>query len=362
MKSLYAIMLLMGTIIGAGIIGLPYAFQKSGFLFGLMNLIVLGTIITVMTVYVGELSIYWKGKHQLTGYVGKFVGKDWKWVALLFETFGIYTALIAYYIGIGASISNFTGADPRIISTIFFLVASPFVYFGTKSVSKSEFFLMSIKIALVLFLFFALIPSIKIENLLIVHPEYMLFPFGITLFSLLGYTVMPEVSQIIKKNQIKKIVIISMVSSIAIYLVFTIGFVGAFSNVSQIPSQNLSGNLALVGDILIFLILSTPYLALSLALRDVYYLDLNMRKSFSWLLACLIPFFLYLYLNIGFINLLSISGTYAGGGLGILTMVSVLKAREKRKIRKATWPIYTSIIIFLIGIAYETVYLVGALS
>ena len=359
MKEIYAIMLLMGTIIGAGIIGLPYAFQKSGFLFGLLNLIVLGIIITIMTIYVGELSTYWKGKHQLTGYVGKFVGKDWKEVALLFETFGIYTALIAYYIGIGISISNLTGIDPKIISTVFFLIASPFVYFGTKSVSKGEFFLMSIKIALVLFLFVELIPQIKLRNLATMNLKYILFPFGITLFSLLGYTVMPEVSQIIKKNQIKKVVLVSMVSAITIYLIFTLGFVGAFNNVSQIPSQNLNGNLAIIGDILIFLVLSTPYLALSLALRDVYYLDLNIRKNFSWLLACFVPFLLYLYLNMGFVNLLSISGTYAGGGLGILTMMAVLKSREKRKIKKSKLPIYLSISIFLIGIVYETFYLVG---
>lgn len=361
MKKLYAIMLLMGTIIGAGIIGLPYAFQKSGFFFGLLNLIVLGTIVTIMTIYVGELSTYWKGKHQLTGYVGKFVGKDWKKIALLFETFGIYTALIAYYIGIGISLSNLTGIDPRILATVFFLIASPFVYFGTKSVSKGEFILMSIKISLILFLFFELIPRIKMNNIIALNPKYLLFPFGITLFSLLGYTVMPEVSQIIKKDQIKKVVLISMISAISIYVIFTLGFVGAFDNVSQIPSQNLNGVLGIVGDVLIFLILSTPYLALSLALRDVYYLDLKMRKSFSWLLACLVPFFLYLYLNIGFVNLLSISGAYAGGGLGILTMVSILKAREKKKVKGSKWPIYASIAVFLIGITYETIHLVGVL-
>ena len=361
MKKLYAIMLLMGTIIGAGIIGLPYAFQKSGFFFGLLNLIVLGTIVTIMTIYVGELSTYWKGKHQLTGYVGKFVGKDWKKIALLFETFGIYTALIAYYIGIGISLSNLTGIDPRILATVFFLIASPFVYFGTKSVSKGEFILMSIKISLILFLFFELIPRIKMNNIIALNPKYLLFPFGITLFSLLGYTVMPEVSQIIKKDQIKKVVLISMISAISIYVIFTLGFVGAFDNVSQIPSQNLNGVLGIVGDVLIFLILSTPYLALSLALRDVYYLDLKMRKSFSWLMACLVPFFLYLYLNIGFVNLLSISGAYAGGGLGILTMVSILKAREKKKVKGSKWPIYASIAVFLIGITYETIHLVGVL-
>ena len=361
-KSAYAVMLLMGTIIGAGIIGLPYAYEKSGFLFGLLNLIIIGTAVTYMTLYVGELSMRFKGKHQITGYVRKFLGKKWQWIALLLETFGIYTALIAYYIGIGISIGNLFGIDPIIASTIFFLLASPFVYFGTKSVSKGEFFLMSLKIAIIATIFIFLFPHIKVSNLTTLNPKLILFPFGITLFSLLGYTVIPEVSQIISKDKIKKVVVFSMIASIIVYIVFALGFIGSFGdNVSQIPSKNLNGNLAYLGDILIFLILSTPYLALSLAVRDVYYLDLKMRKSFAWILACLVPYLIYLYSSVGFVDLLSISGTYTGGGLGILTMVSVLKARKSKgeKITKSNIPIYFALAIFLIGILYETLYIIG---
>ncbi len=366
MKELYAIMLLMGTIIGAGIIGLPYAYEKSGFFIGLLNLIIIGTAVTFMTLYVGELSIRYKGKHQITGYVGKFLGKRWEKVALILETFGIYTALIAYYIGIGTSVGNIFHIDPKIISTIFFLIASPFVYFGTKSVSKSEFVLMSLKISIILTIFVFLISKINPTNFYYTNYKLLLYPFGITLFSLLGYTVMPEVSQIIDKRKIKKVVMISMISSMIIYLFFIIGFIGAFDgSISQIPSNNLAGNLRYLGDVLIFLILSTPYLALSLAVRDVYYLDFKIRKSFAWILACFVPFLIYLYSNLGFVDLLSISGAYTGGGLGILTMASILRARKKIKIKKeymvtkSNIPIYFSLLIFIIGIAYETLYIIG---
>ncbi len=363
-----ALMLLMGTIIGAGILGLPYMYAQAGYLTGIFNLALVGVAAFFMIAYVGELTMHYPGKHQLTGYVGKFLGKKWQKVAIVIETFGIYTALIAYYIGIGTALGNLFGIDPKIISTIFFIITTPFIYFGTKSVSKGESFLMALKISLILVFFFILMPKVNVQNLTEFDAKKILLPFGITLFSLLGYTVMPEVSQVLKhKDKIKKIAIVSIVLSAIIYVIFTIGFVGAFGkNVAQIPTQSLT-QYRWLGDILVFLILSTPFLALSLAVRDVYYLDLKLRKSAAWFFACLIPYLIYLFGNVGFANLLSISGAYTGGGLGLLSMFAVLNARKKSKLSKRHWitksnyPIYFAIGVMLAGITYQTLWLVGVL-
>ncbi len=363
-----ALMLLMGTIIGAGILGLPYIYAESGYLTGIFNLVLVGIAAFLMIAYVGELTMHYPGKHQLTGYVGKFLGKDWKSIAILIETFGIYTALIAYYIGIGAALGNLLGMNPKIVSTVFFVIATPFVYFGTKSVSKGESILMAFKISLILIIFFMLIPKIHTQNLTGFNIHKILLPFGITLFSLLGYTVMPEVSQILKKkDKVKKIALVSVVASAIIYVIFTLGFVGAFgTSVSQIPTENLT-KYRWIGDLLVFLILSTPFLALSLAVRDVYYMDLKLRKNLAWFFACLVPYLIYIFGNVSFVNLLSISGTYTGGGLGLLAMFSVLQARKKSKlskkhwITKSNWPIYFAIAVMIAGITYQTVWLAGVL-
>ncbi len=363
-----ALMLLMGTIIGAGILGLPYVYAEAGYLTGIFNLILIGIAAYLMIAYVGELTMHYPGKHQLTGYVGKFLGKNWQKIAILIETFGIYTALIAYYIGIGTALGNLFGISPKVMSSIFFVIVTPFVYFGTKSVSKGESILMAFKISLILILFFMLLPHVNTSNLVEFEPKKILLPFGITLFSLLGYTVMPEVSQVLKdRKKINKVVIVSVVISIALYILFTFAFVGAFGkNVAQIPTENLT-QYRWVGDILVFLILSTPFLALSLAVRDVYYLDLKLPKSLAWFFACLIPYLIYLFGNVSFINLLSISGTYTGGGLGLLAMFSVLKARKKSKLSKKYWitktnyPIYFAIAVMIAGITYQTIHLVGVI-
>jgi len=50
-----AIALLVGTIIGAGIFGIPYVIAQAGFLTGLITLGVLGTAVIILYLYLGEV-------------------------------------------------------------------------------------------------------------------------------------------------------------------------------------------------------------------------------------------------------------------------------------------------------------------
>ena len=67
--------ILIGTAIGAGILGIPYVVAKSGFLIGLGYIILLGLIILLVNLYLGEIILRTKGKHQLGGYAKKYLGK-----------------------------------------------------------------------------------------------------------------------------------------------------------------------------------------------------------------------------------------------------------------------------------------------
>ena len=97
---------LTGTIIGAGILGLPYVFAKSGFLAGLFWLIVLGAVMIFVNLALGEITLRTKGAHQLSGYAEKYLGKWGKRAMFFAMIFGIYSALLAYLIGEGESLSK----------------------------------------------------------------------------------------------------------------------------------------------------------------------------------------------------------------------------------------------------------------
>ena len=74
-KFFAAAFTLTGTIVGAGILGLPYVFSRSGFFIGFFWLILLGLIMLFVNLCLGEISLRTKKIHQLPGYAEKYLGK-----------------------------------------------------------------------------------------------------------------------------------------------------------------------------------------------------------------------------------------------------------------------------------------------
>ncbi|MEK6816901.1 MAG: aromatic amino acid transport family protein, partial [Nanoarchaeota archaeon] len=63
-KYLEAIATLVGTIIGAGVLGIPYVVAKSGIKIGLVHILLLGIAILFINLYVAEISLRTKKTHQ----------------------------------------------------------------------------------------------------------------------------------------------------------------------------------------------------------------------------------------------------------------------------------------------------------
>ena len=137
-EVLEAITTLVGAVIGAGVLSVPYVIAEAGFLTGLLDLLVLGGFVILLYLLYGEVVLRTKGVHQLTGYAERYLGKTGKNVALISMTVGIYSALIAYFIGVGASMSQIFGGNPLIFSLIFFVVGVFLVHRGIKAIEESE--------------------------------------------------------------------------------------------------------------------------------------------------------------------------------------------------------------------------------
>ena len=148
---------MIGTIIGAGIFGVPYAISKVGFGIGVLYLFGLGTVVLLVTLAFGEVILRTKGNHQMSGYAEKYLGVWGKRVLTFSLIFGIYGALLAYTIGIGnflyVLLGPFIGGNAFIYSMIFYGVASLAVLIGLGVVEKVEdlmVFLILVLIGIVL--------------------------------------------------------------------------------------------------------------------------------------------------------------------------------------------------------------------
>lgn len=353
-KTLPAAFTLTGTVIGAGILGLPYVFAKSGFLVGVFWTISIGLIMILINLYLGEIVLKTKQTHQLPGYAEKYLGKWGKRIMFFALTFGIYSALVAYLIGEAESISQILPINPIIIAICFWLIMTLLIFTGIEGLKKVETYGVIIIIIIIMGILISLFPQINIINLSAINMPNFFLPFGVTIFALLGFTAVPEMKREVEGQgkKLKKAIWIGMLIPIILYIIFTLTFVGILGNsLEQVATVSFSNNY-LINFLGIFTML-TSYLALSFALQDTFKFDLKLKKLTTFFWVSILPLAFYLALTIfkfgGFIKILSIGGVISGGLTGILILLMHKKAKDKpnRKIAFSL-PSNLLIIIFLI--------------
>ncbi len=336
MKSKFfpALAVLIGTSIGAGFLGIPYAVGKSGFLPGLAILIGVTCFMLFAQFYLGEVILRTKGTHQLAGYASRYLGKAGKILMFFAMVFGIYSALTAYLIGEGQSLSHilFNSQKFSLLFSIFFwLVMANLTYIGLRALKKYEKIAVIIVLSFIFLIFLFFARGIKIENLSYINSENLFAPFGVILFAMLAFSAMPEVKRILSGQEklMKKVIFAGVLIPFFVYLIFTTVVVGNFGlNVPEIATLALGRFFSLLGVFTMF----TAFFVLSIALRDMFRFDFELGRFKGWLLAVSVPLILFLLIYffklVTFVQILSISGIISGGLTGILILLMNLKAKK----------------------------------
>ena len=355
---------LTGTIIGAGILGLPYVFSKSGFFIGAFWLIFLGFVMLFVNLCLGEVSLRTKKIHQLPGYAEKYLGKSGKVIMFFAVIFGIYSALLAYLVGEGQSLSKlfFGTLDYSLyFAFAFWILMTLLLREGLKELKKIEFYGVMVIIGIIFTIFLWFIPEVNFSNLNHYDFSNLFFPFGVILFALLGFTSIPELRREIKGDEklLKKAIILGTLIPVFLYFIFTLIFVGVLGqNIEQVATISFGSFITILG---IFTML-TSYFVLSFSLKDIFIYDLK-KKKLSFIFVSLIPFILYLSVTFfdfaDFTRILSVGGVISGGLTGILILLMNINSKKKGN-RKSEFsvPINWFVIgilslIFVFGIVVE---------
>jgi len=345
---LEAIATLVGTVIGAGILGMPYIVATSGFWTGIVVIIVLGLVTTLLYLYLGEIVLRTKGLHQLTGYAEKYLGKTGKELMAISMMIGIYGALTAYIIGEGKSISNLFGFNGLTVDILglnissgaafgfaFFIIVSIVVYLGIDAVGKSEMYLLPTYVGAILLICLFSIKHVDPVNFTSFDLSKILIPYGVVLFAFLGATAIPQMSEEIRKNKklMKKAILIGMSIPFFVYLLFTLFVVGVTGiNTTEVATIGLGGLLGPImfvfGNIFAIFAMATSFLALGLALQEMYEYDYKLKRKLSWLLTCIPPLIIALSGITSFTKVIGLGGTIAGGIDGVLIALMAYKAKK----------------------------------
>lgn len=358
-----AVAIMTGTVVGAGVLGLPYVVAKAGFLTGLIAIALLGVLVILLALYFGEVVLRTKGNHQMVGYADIYLGKIGKYLLSFVFIFSVTGALTAYTIGVGASVHSVLniGSD-LLFSLLFFAFGALCIYFGLALIENIEFILFCGMITTILIIIGFSFANANPANIdLSFHPARLLIPYGVALFAFLGLQAVPEMKIELKnkKRLLKRAIFIGMLIPAVLYIIFPAAIVSiSGAATTEIATLGLSRHIGILGHILgnLFAIIamSTSFLILGLALRDVYMYDYGLPRPLAWILTCTIPLLVAVFKVASFISIIGLVGIFMGGVEGILVVLMILRAKKHGKrvpeySMPVNWFVLLALILLFVG-------------
>lgn len=365
---------LTGTIIGAGILGIPYTLAKAGFLYGLLVIIAIGLAFILLNLFVGEVVLRTNKLHQLTGYAEFYLGKWGKSIMFFAMVFSLYGALIAYIIGEGAVLHTIFGIGaPWMFSLLFFAITSFIVYRGIRAASMIELIMIFLLVVVVILIGVFSWDKITLQNLHGFSLESFFLPYGVAIFAYFGLVGVPELREVLGKNvkKMKKAIIIGSIIPIVVYVLFSfivVGIVGT-DNFELLQANDRIATIALsfyahpimgmLANILAFLSMFTSFLTISLALVRMYNYDYGISSGLSLGLTLTLPLIVSLLNITSFFQVLSVTGAIAGGLQCIFAVLIFWRAKKMGQ-RKPEYSVGNHyllgglfILLFLFGVFFQ---------
>ncbi len=366
---LHATALLVGTMVGVGIFGIPFAFAKAGFFIGFVFLVVTCAVTVLSNITYAEVVLRTETRHQLVGYTNFYLGPFFKRIVLFANLVGIYGALLAYIIIAGEFLnnifSNFFYANHTTYSFLFFFLISFLLSFGFRTVAGVEFFLTALFVFVILMVFGVGVPEIQWSNFAAITPEFWFLPYGVLLFALAGLTSIPLQREILRgqEHNLKPSILLAVLTVALLYFLFAFTVVGVSGDVTSPDAlaglfDFLGERIIVIGSIFGVLAIATSYLMLGTALRDIFRLDYHLKKHISFLLVVVPPFVLFLAGLRTFIDIISLVGAVA---IGIESMILVLVFRRAKthgtrrpeySLQLKPWLLWLLVVFFAAGVIY----------
>ncbi len=337
--ELHAIAVLSGTIIGVGIFGLPYVFQKTGPLLAFIIFTASAILVCITHILYGIIAVE-GGKHRLVAYVDFFLDKKFRILPLASSVIGIYGSLIAYVLLGGKFLANiFQSNDILVFQILYAGIGTIIIYLGLKTISWIELgFIASIFITLAA-IFFMNLKFFDISNLNITHFDWksLFLIYGVSVYALTGITAVPEAVEILaRRNRIHKLKPVILWGSFLpylFYLCFIIFVIGLSAKGVSIDSiSGLNGNfgkyLVLGGSIFGFFTTFTSFLTIGSYMHKLLNYDLMINRIISIISIFFVPL---IAITIGlFSTYLTIIGI-VGGIFISLELILILLIYYKNK-------------------------------
>lgn len=338
--------MIIGTNIGAGILGVSYAARQAGYMPLLFWLVVVGVITTVTMLYVAEATLRTRQHEQLSGLAQRYVGGFGSWLMFASVTVNALGALIAYMSGSGDLMHSLFGIDKRIGSILFFIPAALILALGLKALGRSEKWITSLMVLMLLVLVGATLffPTTDFRRLLDGSWLYMVPVFNLVVFIYCAQYIVPEIARGLSHTpkQLPKAIVTGMFCTFALIALVPLSVISlnGLDNVSQVATVNWGNALGswaffMANGFALFAMLTSYWgiggsFLTNIADRFSLKVDDNLKvRSLTVAVVALPPLVLAYSGMVGFVDALYFAGVFSGVVLSIVPYLIIKGARGK---------------------------------
>lgn len=362
---------LVGTMVGVGIFGVPYAISRVGVIPALAFFVLLGGIQLLQHFYLVEAAIVCPDKLRLPGLISRYVGPRARWVAGIANILGLWAGMIAYIIVGGRFLSVLLqpvlGGEIFHYQVVWGIFGGLMIYSSLKSIAKLGVVTVSALLLAFLMIFSRAIPSIRPENLVLFNVQDLFLPYGVLLFSLSGYPAILEMEDILegKHEHYRQAVVLGTLVGAFLTIIFGLvvfGVTGLATTEDSVTGlQNvLGGNIAQLASLLGFVAIVNCFFRIGVNLRHTLQYDFSMHRFSAWMTTAVVPFAIFLIGSRSFVSMISFSGAVFGGITAILVAILYISITKKKlmKVKPLGVPLplaYLSIAVLAGGALIEVV-------
>lgn len=348
LRALETIGIIIGTNIGAGVLGMAYAARKAGYLPLLACLIITCILCIITMLYVAEACLRTRGNKQLSGLSKRYVGSLGGWLIFLAVAANSFGALVAYMAGSGNILSDFFGEyglSREMGSLVFFVPAVLVLYLGLKVLGTSEQLISSGMVAIIVSLIGAttLHQDTELVHLWQSQWQYVVPVFNLAVFVFGAQFLVPELvrGNLTTPEKLPRLIIVGMlltcllVAAIPASVIALVG-VDELSEVATLSWGRALGSWAYyVANSFALLAMLTSYWGLGGCLFsnifDHFRLGSEVHKDKRLMVLAIvsIPPFILAYSGAGsFVNALYFAGTFGGVLMGIIPILLLNASRR----------------------------------
>ena len=337
---------------GAGVFVLPYFLYNSNFWWAVMGMFLIAMVTAVINVFYVQIICETQGDHQLPGYAKKYLDEKFKYLAAVSLMATGIGAVLAY-IKLGSGFIQILWPINNFFSVVIFLLLIILGYLlKIKKIKIILDFLPFVAIFIAFLLLqivlFNPLPEIELQN-------FNLTFFGVAVFALSGFTVIPEMEEILRGEK-KVRTKLAWASIMGLLLAFIVSVIFSYviiklvgNNLTEDSVTELAKTSYLMAVIIsIFGLLTTFKGSINFmdVIHEIFYRDFKITKNISSVMAVILPVFSLLFFNLSFESIL---GGIGAGSIFVSTVIICLIMFKLKNNYLISSLIILILIVFVVG-------------